>query len=98
MVDGHDKAQSEVDTNRLHFRAVYQDGKHGANQLDGEQRQSGFDYYEYNMPKFGTPGWAQWAQCSLDRSSLNFQEHSEDLEHNEARYQGIDSHGRDQTC
>jgi hypothetical protein len=27
-----------------------------ANQLDDKQRHTGFDYYEYDMPKFGTPG------------------------------------------
>ena len=29
--------------------------KHHANQLDDEQGHTGFDYYEYDMPKFGTP-------------------------------------------
>ena len=29
--------------------------KHGANQLDDEQRHTGFDYYECDMSKFGTP-------------------------------------------
>ena len=36
-----------------------QDGKQEANQLDGKQRHAGFDYYEYNMPMFGTPGWVR---------------------------------------
>ena len=80
-----------------------QAGNHDANQLDGKQRHTGFDYYEYDMLKFGTPGWAEWAQCSLDRSTsslkaLNFQEHLEDLEHDQARHQGIHDHGCDQTC
>ena len=37
--------------------------KHEANQLDGKQRHIGFNYFEYDMPKFGTP-------CLLNRSSL----------------------------
>ena len=28
--------------------------KHGVNQLDDKQRHTGFDYCEYDMPKFGT--------------------------------------------
>ena len=44
-----------------------------ANKLDGklEQRNTGFNYYGYDIPKFSTPGWAQWAQCLLNRSGLN---------------------------
>ena len=34
-------------------------GKHDTNQLDGEQRHTGFDYHEYDVPKVGTPGWVQ---------------------------------------
>ena len=79
-------------------RLCQQAGKHEANQLDGEQRHTRFDYYEDDMPKFGTPGgWAQWAQLSLDRSNLYSQEHLEDLEHDQARHQGIHGHGRGQT-
>ena len=66
--------------------------KYGANQLDGKQRHTGFDHYECDMPKFGTPGWTQ---SSLNRSNLSFQEHLEDLEHDQARHQGI--HGYDQS-
>ena len=71
--------------------------KHGANQLDDKQRHTRFDYYEYNMLKFGTPSWAQ---SSLDRStgSPNFQEHLENLEHDQARHQTIHGHGRGKTC
>ena len=29
--------------------------KHEANQLDDKQRHTRFDYYEYDMLKFGTP-------------------------------------------
>ena len=65
------------------------------NQLDGKQRHTGFDYYEYDMPKFGIPGWAQG---SLDRSRLNSRRDIEDPEYNHARHQGIHSHGRGQTC
>ena len=66
---------------RLHWQVE----KHDANQLDGKQRHTGFDYYEYNMPKFCTPSWApSWAQSLLDQSGLNFQEHLEDFEHYQA--------------
>ena len=49
------------------------------------------------MPKFGTPGWAQ---SSVDRGhgSLDFQEHHEDLEHDQARHQGVHGHGQSETC
>jgi hypothetical protein len=70
-------------------------GKHDANQLDGKQRHTGFNYYEYDMSKFGTPGCAQ---SLLDRNSLNFQEHLEDPEHDQARHQGINGHGQSETC
>ena len=67
--------------------------KHEATYLDGKQCHTGFDYYEKNMSKFGTPGRAQ---SSLDRSCKNLicQEHLEDLEHDQAR-QGIHSNGPD---
>ena len=42
---------------------------------------------EYDMPKFGTPGWDRWAQISLNRST-NYQEHLEDLEHDRACHNG----------
>ena len=73
-----------------------QDPKHHVNELDDKQRHTGFDYYEYDMPYFGT---SSWIQSSLDRSttSLNFQEHH-DPEHNQARHQAIHSHGRSVTC
>ena len=63
----------------------WQDVKHEENQLDDKQRHTRFDYYEYNVSKLGTPCWAQ---SSLDRShvSLNFQEHSEDFENEQARH------------
>ena len=73
----------------------WQDGKHEANQLDGKQRHTGFDYYEYNMPKFVTPGWVQ---SSLDWNRINFQEQLEDLENDQACHQGIHGHGRGETC
>ena len=76
-----------------------QAANYDADQLDGKQPHTGFDYYEYDMPKIGTPGWAQRAQCLLDRSSLsNFQEHLKDLEHDQARHQGIHDHGCGQSC
>ena len=80
---------------RLHWQIIV---KQDANQLDGKQRHPGFDYYEYDMPIFGTttPGWGD-TQSSLDRSttsnSFNFQEHLEDFEHDQARYQGIHGQG-----
>ena len=83
----------------------WQVGKGDANQLDDEQRQPGFYYYEYDMLKFGTPTWGTWAQTwsrsSLDRISfkaLDFQEHLEDLEQDQARRQGIHGHGRGESC
>ena len=85
-----------VDTNgqvnsvrQLHWQV----GKHDANQLNGKQRHTGFNYYEYGMPKCGTPGWAQ---SSLDRSQEHFK--VDDFEHDQARHQGIYGHGRDETC
>ena len=37
--------------------------------MDDKQRHPGFDYYEYDMPKFGTTG-PGFAQRSLDRSKV----------------------------
>ena len=49
-----------VETNRyvsgISRPLQWQVGNHEANQLDGKQRHTGFDYYEYDMLKFGTPG------------------------------------------
>ena len=84
LVDTND----EVKSSNRHCR---HGDKHEANQLDGKQQHSGFDYYEYDMLKFVTSGCAQ---SSLDRSRLDFQEHLEDLEHDQACYQGIHGHGR----
>ena len=33
-----------------------QAGNHDVSQLDGKQRHAGFNYYEYDVPKFATPG------------------------------------------
>jgi hypothetical protein len=68
-------------------RTQSQAGKHDANQLDCKQRHTGFDYYEYDGPKFGTPG-----------SRLNFQEHLDDLEHDRGRHHGIHGHGQGEAC
>ena len=76
-------------------RQLLDSGKYDANQLDSKQRHTGFDYYEYSMPKFGAPGWVQ---SQLDENRFNFQEHLEDLENDQARHQGIHGHGRDETC
>ena len=57
-----------------------------ANHLDGKQRHAGFNYDEYDVPEFATPGWVQ---SQLDHNRVNFQEHLEDLENNQARHQGI---------
>ena len=91
-----------VDTNEVLKSNILQPGvwihepKHHANYLDYKQRHTGFDYYEYDMPKFGI---SSWAQTSIDRSSscFNFWEHCVDPEHNQARYQAIHSHGRSDT-
>ena len=98
FVDTNDKVQNDNKTSSLRIRACRHAGKHDANQLDGKQRHAGFDHYEYDMLKFVIPGWAQWAQCSLDRSSLDFQEYRADLKQDQARHQEIHSHGRGQTC
>ena len=96
LVDTNDDVQSNLNARRLPLWLIQriQQYKRNANQLDGKQRYTGFGYYEYDMPKFATPSWAQW---SLYRGSLNFQEHLEDLEHDQARHQGIDDHGYHQT-
>ena len=96
MVDSNDEVWADLRIIWQHS-LVSQDGKHDANQLDGKQRHTRFNYYEYDMPKFGTPGWAQ---SSVDRGhgSLDFQEHHEDLEHDQARHQGIHGHGQSETC
>ena len=87
-----------VDTNEQEVNSFTrrQDVKHEANQLDGKQRHTGFDYYENDMPEFGT---SSWAQGSIDRRHgiLNFQEYLEDLEHDQTRHQGIHGHGQRKT-
>ena len=97
FVDRNDEVQNNLKTwNGKLWLKFYHAGNHGAKQLDGKQRHTGLDYYEYDMSKFGAPGWAQWAKCLLDWSSFNFQEDLEDLEHDQARRQGIHDHGCDQ--
>ena len=81
--------------NNIKGPARWRDGKPEANQLDGKQCHTGFDYYEYNIPKFGTPSRVQ---SSLDRNRINFQEQLENLENDQARHQGINGHGRGETC
>ena len=44
LVDTNDYINT-IDSWRLHWQAV----KHDANQLDGKQCHTGFDYYEYDM-------------------------------------------------
>ena len=51
---------NEVVNGQKHWRgcyglSLYDQLKHDANQLDDKQRHTRFDYYEYDMPKFGTP-------------------------------------------
>ena len=84
---------NEYDIRRLEWQIV----KHEATYLNDKQCHTRFDYYEYDMSKLGTPGCAQ---SSLDRSStsLSRQENLEDLEHNQARHQGIHSNGQGVTC
>ena len=98
MVDTNYKVWVDLRIIWLHFQpleADNQDEKHDANQLDGKQRHTGFDYYEYNLPKFGIPGWAQ---SSLDWNSVDLQKYLEDLVHDQARHQGIHGHGQSETC
>ena len=40
---------------RIGLFRIRQGVKHDANQLDDEQHHTGFDYYEYDMPKFVIP-------------------------------------------
>ena len=82
LVDNTDIVKSNIHRPGCHWR---HNPKHHVNQLDDKQRHTGFDYYEYDMLKFGIPSWAQF---SFDRStsSLDFQEHREDLEHDQARH------------
>jgi hypothetical protein len=90
-----------VDTNEYDISIIRRLGwlivKHEATYLDGKQCHTGFDYYDNDMSKLGTPSCAQ---SSLDRSSNspNFQEHLEDLEHDQARHQGIHGNGQGETC
>ena len=99
LVDTNDEVHSNLKTwSRRPCLKFKQGGNYDANQLDGKQRHTRFNYYEYDVLKFGTPGRAQWAQRLLDGGSLNFQEHFEDLEHDQARHQGIHDHGYSQTC
>ena len=75
LVERNDEGQSFFETwRRLHGPKFKGDHDHN---LDGKQRHTGFDYYEYTLPKFVTPGggWAQWA---------HFQENLEYLEHDQA--------------
>ena len=97
MVDTSDHVKSGSDiivlsSPRWHAHVADYD----ANQLDDQRSYTGFDYYEYDMPKCSIPGWAQ---RSLDRSTIklgtiNFQEHLEDPEHDQARHQGIHKNGQ----
>ena len=64
------------------LRVVRQQVKHEANHLDGKQRHTGFDHYDYDMSKFGTP---RRTQISINQIRLYFHEHLEDLDHNQAR-------------
>ena len=97
LVDTNDEVYSNSNACGGRWVILIQAGNHDANQLDGKQRHTGFDYYEYDMPKFtsATPGWAQHF---LDRSRFNFQDHLEDLEHDQARHQSIHDHGCSQSC
>ena len=83
------------DEGKITIRHRRQVDKRKANQLDGKQHHTGFDYHEYDMPKCGT---LIWAQSTLDWSRLNFQEHLTDPEHDQARRQGMYSHGEAETC
>ena len=95
MVDNSDKVNGNIKT-KLLLRVQWQwydKLQHETNQLYGKQRHTGFNYYEYDMPKFVI---LSWAQSSLDRSRLNSRG-LEDPEHDHARHQGIHGHGRGQT-
>ena len=57
LVDNNDEVQGNPKTwRRRSSLNFYQAGNHDTNQLDGKQRHTGFNYYEYDMPKFGTSG------------------------------------------
>ena len=56
FVDNKDVVDSKNHRHGCHELLWLRDHlKHEANQLDDKQRHTGFDYYEYDMPKFGTP-------------------------------------------
>ena len=63
LVDTNDEGQSDYKTwrGRRPFLGLKfnQASNHDANQLDGKQRHTGFNYYENDMLKFVTPSWAQ---------------------------------------
>ena len=88
-----------VDSNEIihniNTRPQWQEVKCDTNQLYGKQRQTGFNYYEHDVPKFRTPGWVQ---SELDQNRVNLQEHLENLENDQARHQGIHGHGRGESC
>ena len=53
LVDTNDYVINITSISRpLHWQVA----EHDANQLDGKHCHTGFNYYEYDMPKFGTPG------------------------------------------
>ena len=96
LVERNDQIESYNNTLGRKRTRYEQAGKHHANQVNGKQRHSGFDYYyESDMLIIGSPGG--WAQFSLDRSNLYFQERVEDLEYDQARHQGVHGHGRGQS-
>ena len=100
FVDTTDYKKSSSDIAVLSPRCHVQVANYGANQLDDEQRHTGFDYYEYDMPKCGIPGWTQSSldQRATNLTTINFREHHEDSEHDQARHQGIHKNGQNQTC
>ena len=57
LVDKYDQVHSNYKTWRhLSRLKLNQAGNYDANQMDGKQRHAGFNYYEYDMLKFGIPG------------------------------------------
>ena len=57
LVDNNDEVHKNLKTwRRRPYHKWIQAGNHDSNQLDGKQRHTRFNYYEYDMPKFGTPG------------------------------------------
>ena len=86
----------ELSSPRLHVPVA----NYGANQLDDQQSHTRFDYYEYDMPKCGVSGWGQSSlnRSTIKLSTINFQEHHEDSEDDQARHQGIHKNGQNQTC